>query len=157
MNARLENTVNLASLLNGRNPNGDGNTAYVVDLLQALARKAHRNAERMCNGELPECRKCKGDGHGCQACLETGYPTLAREAKAVERLRKALEPYRLRVYEQGDPRGWPLYLIPEDMIPAEGLEDYIYPIDPPEGPSLETLRARWIASNYNRGAGVCPY
>jgi hypothetical protein len=134
-NWRTENAVHLAELLTKRRENGAEPPAELVVQLQALARRAHRNAERMCNGELTECQKCHGNGWDCKACSETGYPTLAREAKAVERMRAALAPYRLRIYEQGDPRGWPLYLIPEEFGPAS--ED---------------------ASNYNsRGVAVCPH
>lgn len=141
MKARIENAVELSALLtgrlNGRQQSRDRAVpaVHLVDELQSLARRAHRNAERMCNGELPECPKCRGDGHNCKACRETGYPALAREDKAVARIREELKPYRLRVYEQGDPRGWPLYLIPEEAGPAE--ED---------------------ASHYNmRGVAVCPH
>ena len=133
MRHRTENAEHLAAMLSGRN--GNGNVADLVLQIQRVARIAHRNAERMCNGELAECPKCKGDGWDCKKCHETGYPTLAREARAVERLREALKPYRLRVYEQGDPRGWPLYLIPEES-----------------GPQSED------GSNYNvRGVAVCPH
>jgi len=133
MRHRTENAVHLTTMLTGRN--GSGRVDDLVLQIQALARKAHRNAERMCNGELAECEKCHGDGWDCKACAETGYPTLAREARAVERLREALRSYRLRVYEQGDPRGWPLYLIPEESGPAS--ED---------------------GSAYNsRGVAVCPH
>lgn len=139
MNPRLENAVHLAAMLEGRKPQlRDGYTVAVhdlVDRLQALARRSHRNAERMCNGVLPECPKCHGDGWNCKKCRETGYPALAREEKAVAALRETLKPYRLRVYEQGDPRGWPLYLIPEEAGPAS--DD-----------------ASWYNS---RGVAVCPH
>jgi hypothetical protein len=118
MNARLENAINLAAVLEGRKPAGADAVAYVVEKIQKLARVSHRNAERMCNGELPECPACHGDGWDCKRCRETGYPALARESKAVEAMRETLKGYRLRVYEQGDPRGWPLYLIPEEAGPA---------------------------------------
>jgi|SRR6185503_4124786 len=132
---RLENAIHLAQMIESRKPNGADATAYVIERIQKLARVSHRNAERMCNGELTECPKCHGDGWDCKACIGTGYPTLAREERAIARLRATLKPYHLRVYVQGDPRGWPLYLIPEESGPA--AED---------------------SSNYDsRGVAVCPH
>lgn len=128
---RLENAIDLAALLMARS--GHQRVTGLVEKLQSVARQSHRNAERHCNGELIECSICQSEG--CEACLGTGYPVLARETRAMDKLRDALRSYRLRIYEQGDPRGWPIYLIPEESGPAS--ED---------------------ASHYNaRGIAVCPH
>ena len=113
---RKENAMHLAAMLA---PRASGvSVSYAVNYAQRAARITHKNAERMCNGTLAECSACHGDGWGCKKCRETGYPTLAREARMLDRLRETLKPFKVRIYEQGDPRGWPLYLIPEEA----GLE-----------------------------------
>lgn len=128
---RIENAAELGSLLATRNG------AVVADLL-SLARRLHRNAERSCNGDLLRCSECKGEGYlgpeydKCPKCKGHGTPAEMRDAEALEKMQKRLPGFRL--YHQTDPRGWPLYLIPEK-----------YPQDEDE-------------THYsNRGHAVCPH
>lgn len=148
---RVENAAQLGAIFEGRCPKDHAVVEWPADAVLAVqkaARILHRNAERACNEDCG-CPKCDGYGYtenkangarkgmreDCHACAGTGLTFGRREARLMERVRAICGPYRLRVYEQGDPRGWPLYLIPEESGPAS--ED---------------------ASRYNqRGTAVCPH
>jgi hypothetical protein len=139
---RIRNAAELVAILATRPQAGDGRVppaADVVLLLQRAARAIHRDLERACNGELENCPKCDGNGwhtgKDCPTCAGSGYTTGKRIANLEQRVRDTVAPYGLRVYVQGDPRGWPLYLIPE-----------------------ESGDAREDDSRYNqRGFAVCPH
>jgi hypothetical protein len=146
---RTENAAQLGAIFGGRKPAEVGPSGITwppaaVLAVQKAARILHRNAERAC-GEDCGCPTCQGqgdtmraDGGGredCRACAGTGQTFGKREARLMERVRAVCSPYRLRVYEQGDPRGWPLYLIPEEA-----------------GPRSED--GSWYSS---RGFAVCPH
>lgn len=179
---RTENAAQLAGMLAGRILNLKLDAASLTESysdtvlrLQRAARTLHRNAERSCN-EDTGCSYCDGNGFTtdaaspevvnhpavarktCWRCGGTGSIFGKREARLMERLRAALAPYRVRLHEQGDCRGWPLYLVPLEIVPpvAEIVADYRYPSDPENVPA-ESLISRWIASNYNRGCAVCPH
>ena len=174
---RVENAAHLGALLSRRlmltnAANLAEPTAETVSRLQSAARTLHRNAERACNEDCG-CPRCDGYGYtvnkangarrgmreDCPACAGTGQTFGKREAGIMRRLRAALAPYRLHVYKQGDPRGWPLYLIPEERIPAADTlrESYTYASDNGHA-EPDALRARWVASNYNSaGVAVCPH
>lgn len=145
--------------------------------LHRIATRLHRIAERQCNEDLT-CRNCKGEGmeptksgkgyatkkNGaairCKPCAGTGN-TLGRTEKRLEaRAVELAAAYRMRVYFQGDPRGCPLYLVPEEIIPecknaglAE-LDRYRYDCDKNKPATLADLQSRWIDSNYTRGHAV---
>lgn len=130
---RIENAIQLTRLLEQRKPR---DAAFVSnDIIfeaQRAARIIHHHDERRCNEDLT-CPTCKGDG--CKKCADSGDRLGRADARLLDKLRDSLKPYRLRVYEQGDPRGWPLYLIPEESGP-ESEDD----------------------SHYNqRGTSVCPH
>jgi hypothetical protein len=122
---------------------GRYNSANDAADLAALARKLHRISERKC-------------------CEDVGESLDAREARAEAKAREIAARYNLRTYFQGDPRGCPLYLIPEEVVPvAERLGEYAYDCDGPTPDPTNTemrkkLQARWIDSNYNsKGIAVC--
>lgn len=183
---RTENAATLAAFLAYRNDSE--NVPETVEALQKTARMLHRNAERACCEDC-SCRACDGQGtvytvngthvsrfdyrksgetadygskreaRECTACAGTGLTFGKREVRAMERLREMIWPFGVHLHEQGDCRGWPLYLIPHESVPIDlaKLDAYRYPSDPEGGAPLATLRARWIASNYNRGIAVCPH
>lgn len=147
---RTENAARLAVLLSNRaaiireaSPDAElPNVFRVVASIQKAARVIHKIDERTCCEDLT-CPRCQGDGikrgadgmalGNCSGCAGAGRTTGKREARIMSGVRAQVEPFGLRVYEQGDCRGWPLYLIP-DTFPAG--ED---------------------ASYYDqRGTGVCP-
>ena len=148
---RIENAAQLGVLLARRQPEtmpaGGQWPSHAVLALQKAARALHKMDERACCEDLT-CEHCEGAGsrinkanganngrsEDCHYCAGTGQTTGKREARILERVRAICAPYRLRVYQQGDCRGWPLYLIPAESGPA--TED---------------------ASMYNsRGTAVCP-
>lgn len=153
---RTENAAQLGSMFERRKPREVvGPITWPADAVlevQKAARILHRNAERNCNEDCG-CRKCDGNGYttdaasreveyhpavtrtACRACAGSGLTFGKREARLMERVRATCAPYRLRVYEQGDPRGWPLYLIPEES-----------------GPQSDD--GSWYSS---RGVAVCPH
>lgn len=161
-NLRTENAAEIAAMLAGRVASGKCDhekatrpASLVLDL-QRAARILHRNAERACN-EDTGCPECGGSGERtesrasrpamsgetvntfgiveCAACAGSGQEFGRYEARIMARLRETCAAYGLRVHEQGDCRGWPLYLIPEESGPAS--ED---------------------DSHYNqRGIAVCPH
>lgn len=117
--------------------------------LQKIARALHKLDERACNEDLT-CRYCDGAGRvvlrpvapigavpddedDCRKCAGSGLSTGKREASLVAKARAIAAAYGFRLYVQGDPRGWPLYLIP-DTYPA-------------------TEDGSWYSS---RGLAVCP-
>ena len=65
----------------------------------------------------------------------------------------------MRLYLQGDPRGCPIYLVPEEAIPTDReaiAKDFTYPSDKDKAPSLTDLQSRWISSHYpSRGVAFC--
>lgn len=156
-NLRTENAAELAAMLAGRLASGRVDhekaqrPAALVIALQKAARTLHRNAERACNEDCG-CPKCGGLGFfdhrtdaardpkragvnaTCRACAGSGQVFGRRQARIMARIRESCAAYGLRVYEQGDPRGWPLYIIPDESGPKS--EDH---------------------SRYNqRGVAVCP-
>ena len=152
-NLRTENAAELAAILAGRLASGKvdhenaARPASVVLEVQKAARILHRNSERRCCEDLG-CPSCGGSGNACDEyrneikprrdcgkCAGGGETISRREASLVKRIRASLAPFGLRVYEQGDPRGWPLYLIPEEA--GDAKDDH---------------------ANYNsRGVAVCPH
>jgi len=143
---RVENAAELSAFLVLR-PGDRAFPAADVANLQAIARRLHRLDERSCNEDLT-CPKCRGDGYGtdkrdglpssrvkCRACAGRGSTTGRTEARLEQQARDIATRYGCRLYVQGDPRGWPLYLIPNESGPA--AED---------------------DSRYNqRGTAVCPH
>ena len=153
---RIENAAQLGALLARRQPEtmpaGGECPAHDVFTLQKAARALHKMDERACCEDLT-CPRCEGNGYAtdaaspevenhpavtrktCRHCAGTGLTTGSRETRILERVNAICAQYRLRVYQQGDCRGWPLYLIPAESGPA--TED---------------------ASTYNsRGTAVCPH
>ena len=144
---RTENAAQLGVIFEARRPRLTAEPPVwptdAVLVFQKAARTLHRNAERACNEEC-SCSRCRGDGYlmengnarrECPACAGSGFSFGKREARLMDKLRGIAGAYRLRVYEQGDPRGWPLYLIPEEA-----------------GPKSED--GSWYSS---RGVAVCPH
>lgn len=140
MKHRTENAALLAAVLSARQHTGR-NVADDVLTLQRAARIIHRLDERACCEDLT-CQDCAGNGTSdsefnigpeCKACAGTGRTTGKREAREAGKARAIAAAYGMRLYEQGDCRGWPLYLIPSEMFPAS--ED---------------------GSRYDRGYAVCP-
>lgn len=155
---RVENAAQLAVVLARKADNmqerPDRSVSHDVSELQRIARSLHRMDERACNEDLG-CRKCDGRGFAllesgaagapiadparesdrmeCKSCAGSGLTTGKREARLVAQATAIAEAYGFRLYQQGDPRGWPLYLIP-DNYPAS--ED-----------------GSWYSS---RGVAVCP-
>lgn len=91
----------------------DGIYHAVVDL-PPIARKLHRIFERQCNGHQT------WDGREDEAAT-------ARDEKREERLIKQARGLALacgaRLYVQGDPRGWPLYLYwPADLKAGQNID-----------------------------------
>ena len=140
-----------------------------ADELHALARRLHRYDERGCSEDLG-CPHCDGNGTTtgeyaaadgtCRACAGRGRTTGRREAKAESRAAEIAARYRMRTYFQGDCRGCPLYLIPEEAVPADRSEKLLayagYASDKDHPPSVADLQARWVSSNYNSaGVPVC--
>lgn len=150
--------------------------------LHRIAGSLHRYSERECNEDL-HCRRCGGEGKvpagtmvsrsdvhwsnkvglpqdTCRQCEGTGT-TIGKRVRNLEAKAQAIATaYGFRLYVQGDPRGCPLYLIPEDVVPvAERLGEYVYTNDGPDilDPTLSSTRAtlqrRWINANYS-GRGV---
>lgn len=134
---RAENAAHLGAVLAGRLSNTPGAnlsepTSETVLRLQKAARIVHRNDERRCNEDLT-CPECDGRGYtvnksngarngmdeDCERCGGSGDTIGKRERNMLEKVRAALSPYGVRLYEQGDPRGWPLYLIPDIHPSAE--------------------------------------
>lgn len=151
---------------------GYGTARHAVTL-HRISGRLHRIAERLCNEDLT-CPRCGGDGRisweskrtgpsirDCRACAGHGT-TVGRQLERLrEDAREIATHYGLRAHFQTDPRGCALYLIDPASVPdgerfSEGkrAEGYIYPSDPPEGPPLATLQARWIDANYDRGHAV---
>lgn len=166
----LRNYAELSALLERRRLNLKlepyRNAADDAGDLRAIASKLHRWSERQCNEDLT-CPNCRGEGQfgpddeRCKQCAGRGNTLGRREARAEERAREIASAYRMRAYFQGDPRGCPLYLIPEENVPTDGetLGTYCGAFDGPattRAEMLEVLQARWIASNYSgRGVAVC--
>ena len=133
-NVRTQNAVELARLLERRRNADSGNVSDAIFDLQKAARALHRMDERACCEDLT-CQKCQGQGWtmradgggraGCRACAGSGLTTGRREARILERVTKLAGDFGLRVYQQGDCRGWPLYLIPnETPEPEKDASDY---------------------------------
>jgi hypothetical protein len=103
--------------------------------LHRIATKLHRYDERNCCEDLG-CRECQGNGYTsdaaspevvrpCRKCAGKGHTLGRREARAKARAREIAKPYGLRVYFQGDCRGAPVYLIPNDAgTPSEDHSNY---------------------------------
>jgi len=156
---RTDNATELARILAIRAENQP--RANDILTLQKCARILHRIAEDSCNYDTG-CPKCSGEG--CKACGMTGDTNGPREARNERRVMEIAARYNMRAYFQTDPRGWPIYLIPVEDIPAaERLGQYVYTsdgpkiLDPTDRKTREKLQARWIGSNYNRGFAVCPH
>ena len=94
--------------------------------LHSIATKLHRWAERECSEDLC-CPDCKGDGQvwknarnglshriACKRCDRTGSRLGKRTKLNEDRAVAIAARYGLRVYFQGDCRGCPLYLIPNE-------------------------------------------
>lgn len=90
-----------------------------AETLRRAAMTLHRIAERQCC-EDTACERCAGNGFTkdedkppvpCGKCARTGDKLGPREAGATRRASEVAARYGFRVYVQGDPRGWPLYLI----------------------------------------------
>jgi len=145
--------------------------------LHAIARRLHRYDERNCSEDLG-CRKCNGNGiitettnHGvtlpspvpggetCKACAGKGHTLGRREARAEERAREIAARYRMRAYFQGDCRGCPLYLIPEESIPkmpSPQVADLLPDSRLADVASVKRAQASWISSHYSSvGVAVC--
>lgn len=142
---RAENAASLAATLARKveNMQEKPERSLVGDVaeLQRIARALHKMDERACNEDLG-CRTCDGYGttdksHNvgpkCPKCDGHGTTTGKREERLTEKARAIAAAYGFRLYVQGDPRGWPLYLIP-DTYPA-------------------TEDGSWYSS---RGLAVCP-
>ena len=104
--------------------------------LQRIARALHRLDEASCNGY----QNWRGDwDEAAEKRAER------REVVLEEKAVKVAAEHGLKVYFQGDPRGWPLYLYRQDA-----LDDY-------------NARADWrpaaaIATCYDSvGVAVCPH
>lgn len=105
--------------------------------LHRIATRLHRYDERNCNEDLG-CRVCDGNGtvdgkaiasnrqeiiavkRPCKACAGKGHTLGRREAKNEARAVEIAASYNLRVYFQGDCRGCPIYLIPNETPAREG-------------------------------------
>lgn len=143
LNNRIENAVQIGVMLAARqaaiNPpmpgwNDPPTNFYAgqVATLQKSARALHRMAERACCEDLG-CRKCGGTGASdaefnvgqeCRSCAGTGLNTGRSRDRILSRVRSIADGYRLRVYHQSDPRGCPLYLIPQESGPASDDDAY---------------------------------
>lgn len=176
MNRDAKEMLNTAALLERRRINfhlENRNAADDAAELHAIARRLHRYDERNCCEDLT-CRACGGDGFttrstsdsrvqehdDCRKCAGKGHTLGRREARAEARAREIAGAYKMRAYFQGDPRGCPLYLIPEEAVPVEmdAFPDYLkgYASDKAHPPTLADLQGRWLSSNYNSaGVAVC--
>lgn len=116
---RSENAAELAQY---------GLKPWAVAELQAIARSLHRLDEASCNYGLTERQDKK------EARLESDAAAIAKDA-------------RLKVYRQGDPRGWPLYIYRQrDLTAYANRQDFGR-----TGPLS-------IDCCYNSvGKGVCPH
>jgi len=110
--------------------------------LHRIATRLHRADERNCNEDLT-CPACGGDGFTkppdgtsalpdqpweCRKCAGRGRTTGRAEARNEARAREIANAYNLRVYFQGDPRGCPLYLIPNEREAGQGGDACNYSI-----------------------------
>lgn len=113
-----------------------GVDADTADKLRRIEMTLHRWAEAECNGEI---QRDGDDGDGKPRRyygpnMDRSYPIADREAGALKRLAAIMQTLpHLVAYNQTDPRGCAMYLIPKDKI--EKGED--------------------ISSIYTRGFGVC--
>jgi len=76
--------------------------------LQKIARRLHHLDENACN-------------YGLQEREEKEETRLESRAVAIA------QGYGLKVYRQGDPRGWPLYLYDPDKISEDKIESVYWP------------------------------
>lgn len=137
--------VKMRNWLCNRPTRAEGSNPFTdAEVLRRAAMTLRRIAERECR-EDTGCPKCHGNGIvdvdmsgksvECRKCAGTGSILGPRSVGAEKRAAEVAGRYGLRVYVQGDPRGWPLYLIPAESYPS------------PAGD----------ASNYSlRGYAVCP-
>ena len=120
--------------MDGRDPIEDALT------LHRIAGSLHRYDERICSVEMSEAEAARVDRR--VANLEAKARTIATA-------------YGFRLYVQGDPRGCPLYLIPETVVPVFGIDRE------PEGVTVaehhNRLQAEWIDSNYSSVGHAVPW
>ena len=110
--------------------------------LQAVARTLHRLGEQGCNGFQD------ASGNWDQAAEERAD---RREDRLLREADDIAARHGYRVYYQGDPRGWPLYLWRQADLDAWNERRGEYP-DRPDGGRLG------IDSCYNAvGVAVCPH
>jgi hypothetical protein len=83
--------------------------AQDVAELRSIARQLHRWHERDCNGYQ--------DGRGNED-VQTAERAERTEARLMAQAGAIAASYGLVAYEQTDPRGWPLYLMPAS-VPTE--------------------------------------
>lgn len=96
--------------------------------LRRIAMTLHRWAERECNGEI-ERNDGTGEAFGVYNIDGPGpikYCKIAdRERGAQRRLAAIMARYpRLMAYEQGDPRGASLYIIPRAAMEGRDVDSY---------------------------------
>lgn len=128
---RRDNAVELARL---------GFERDEIDDLQAAARTAHRISENACNGYHSEEAEKRDE---------------ARDKRALAKVTEIAKAHGFKVYEQGDPRGWPYYLYRQKDLDryynepgvAERMKGYRHP------------KMGALDSNYNRIAvvSICPH
>ena len=157
-----------AAFLAVRNPGRGMSASSDAVTLHRLAGTLHRIAERQCNEDLA-CSRCAGNGYQlaggigpakrvCPYCAGTGSTLGKRERSAEARIRAIAAAYNCRAYFQGDPRGCPVTLVPEETVPSKNADliDYVYDSEKssPILPTLDMLQERWIDSHYTRGHAV---
>ena len=91
----------------------DSHTHHYLIALTTIARRLHRAFERRCNGHQ--------DYNG-----NWDEKAALRDERSVERLAAQAQEIAQRmsatIYVQGDPRGWPLYLIWADDLQGRDVE-----------------------------------
>ena len=105
---------------------------HEVDQLIRIERTLGNWATAECNGEIERDESGKPrrvsrayvSGHG----EHHSWPTADREAGALRRLAKIMEPRKRRLiaYHQGDPRGCQLYIVRRRDIPKDGTVSQYY-------------------------------